>query len=389
VKYLPLVWSGLWRKRVRTVLTMICVAIAFLLFGILSGITSAFDLAIDRYTDASRLRTQSRHIHMATGLPVAHLARIESVPGVRGVGFYNFFDGYFQEPANNINAYAIDVSRRSALASSLMNVIVPDEQIETMKRTRTGVIIGTELVERYGWKIGDRVTLKSTLWTRKDGSSDWDFDIVGVYELPKGGFPENDGFWINNDYFDEARAFGNGSVSTYSIVVDDVDRAAQIAADIDRLFANSPDETRTQSERDTIRAQIDRIGNIGYIVNAIISAVLFALFFVTGNTMMQSIRERIPELAVLKTYGFGDGALAGLVVVEASLLCVTAALIGLGVAAYVFPRVFDSLGIAALPLESKVIVNGLAFAFVLALASALPPAWRAQRLKIVDALAGR
>lgn len=388
MKYLPLVWSGLWRKRVRTVLTMICVAIAFLLFGILSGITSAFDLAIDRYTDASRLRTQSR-INIATGLPMAHLARIESAPGVREVGFYNFFGGYFQESANAINAVAIDLNRLSALASSLNNVIVPDEQIETMKRTRTGVIIGTELVERYGWKIGDRVTLNSRIWTRKDGSSGWDFDIVGVYRLPEGGFPENDGFWINNDYFDEARAFGNGTVTSYSILVDDADRAAQIAADIDGLFANSADETLTQSERDSIRSQIDRIGNIGYIINAIVSAVLFALLFVTGNTMMQSIRERIPELAVLKTYGFGNGALASLVVAEAALVCVTAALIGLGLAATVFPAVFDSLGIAALPLESRVIVNGVAVAFALALASALPPAWRAQRLKIVDALAGR
>ena len=383
MKYLPLIWSGLWRKRTRTVLTMVSVVVAFLLFGILDGVTSAFDLAVERYADATELRVVSR-LNIGTGLPISHLPRIESVPGVRDVAFMTFFGGYFQERTNSINATAIDVDR----LKTFMKAIVPDEQMEAMRRTRTGALIGAELVERYGWKIGDRVTLRSA-WTRKDGSADWEFDIVGIYTLAEGEFPDTDGFFINYAYFDESRAFRNGIVHGFAARVDDADSAARIAADIDRLFANSPDETLTQTESDAIHSDINRVGNISYIVNAIVGAVLFALLFVTGNTMMQSIRERTPELAVLKTYGYGNGTLAALLLLEAAILCVTAAVIGLAVAATVFPSVFEAMGVAALPLESRVVLEGVALAVLLAFASALPPTWRAQRLKVVDALAGR
>jgi putative ABC transport system permease protein len=268
-------------------------------------------------------------------------------------------------------------------------VTLADEQLEAMKRTRTGAIIGPKLAANYGWKIGDRVTLKSRVWTRKDGSNDWPFDIVGIYGIPHGAFPADENFWINYDYFDEARALGKSTVTFYIVKVNDAGRTTEISAAIDRLFANSTDETLTQTAAAAIHAEIARVGNINFIVGAIVSAVLFALLFVTGNTMMQSLRERIPELAVLKTYGFGNGAIAGLVVAESALLCVTAALLGLGIAAAVFPAAFDSMGVAPLPLEGSTVVSGVGFALLLALASALAPLWRAQTLNLVDALAGR
>src|SRR6185295_11378184 len=177
---------------------------------------------------------------------------------------------------------------------------------EAMRRMRTGAIIGPELVRLYGWKIGDRVTVRSPVWAQADDSNDWTFDIVGVYGIPDGAFPADGNFWINYDYFDEARVFAKGTVTFYTVRVEDAERAAAVSAEIDALFANSAFETLTQSERDFFRAQIDRVGNIGFIVSSIIGAVLFALLFVTGNTMMQSIRERVPELAVLKTYGFSN-----------------------------------------------------------------------------------
>lgn len=384
MKYLPLIWSGLWRKRARTILTLVSVTVAFTLFGILDGVTAAFDHAIDRLTDAAELRTMSR-INIAAGLPLAQRARIESVAGVREVGVLNYFGGYWQDPKNGINAAAIDPNHLHAMA----DVTLADEQLEAMKRTRTGAIIGPKLADTYGWKIGDRVTLKSRVWTRKDGSSDWPFDIVGIYGIPKGAFPADKNFWLNYDYFDEARALGNGTVTLYIVKVNDAARATEISAAIDRLFANSTDETLTQTAAAEIHAQIDRVGNIDYIVGAIITAVLFALLFVTGNTMMQSIRERIPELAVLKTYGFGNATVAALVVAESALLCVTAALLGLGIAAAVFPTAFDAMGIAPLPLEKSTVVSGVEFALLLALVSALAPLWRVQTMKLVDALAGR
>jgi putative ABC transport system permease protein len=384
VKFLPLVWAGLWRKRVRTVLAMISVAIAFWLYGTLDGVTAAFDDALIAMTSEVRLRTQSRQ-NVRAGLPLAQRARIEAVPGVRDVGLITFVGGYYRDSVDYIEVAAIDIERIDSGGS----FDVDPAQVEAMRRLRTGAIIGPELVRRYGWKIGDRVTVRSPVWAKEDGSNDWTFDIVGVYGIPEGAFPADGNFWINYDYFDEERAFAKGTVTFYTLRVHDADRAAAIAAEIDALFANSADETLTQSERDFFGAQVERVGNIGFIVNSIIGAVLFALLFVTGNTMMQSIRERIPELAVLKTYGFSNLAVNLLLFAESALMCVTAAVVGLVTAALLFPTMFDAMGVAPIPMETSVLVGGIALAIAFAAVSAWLPTWRAQRLNVVDALAGR
>ena len=384
MKFWPLVWAGLWRKRVRTVLALISVAIAFWLYGTLDGVTAAFDDALTAMTSGVRLRTQSRQ-NVRAGLPLAHRARIEAVPGVRDVGFVTFVGGLYQDSVDFIEVSAIDIERVDAGGS----FDVDPAYVEAMHRLRTGAIIGPELVRSYGWKIGDRVTLRSPMWAKVDGSNDWTFDIVGIYGIPEGAFPADGNFWINYDYFDEERAYAKGTVTFYTLRVHDADRAAEVASQIDGLFANSADETLTQSERDFFGAQIERVGNIGFIVNSIIGAVLFALLFVTGNTMMQSIRERIPELAVLKTYGFSNLAVNLLVFAESALLCVTAAVVGLVTAALLFPTMFDAMGVAPIPMENGVFVSGVAIAVAMAAISAWLPTWRAQRLNVVDALAGR
>ena len=384
MKFWPLVWAGLWRKRVRTALAMISVAIAFWLYGTLDGVTAAFDDALTAMTSDVRLRTQSKQ-NVRAGLPLAYRPRIEAVPGVRDVGFVTFVGGLYQESVDFIEVSAIDIERVDAGGS----FDVDPAYVEAMRRLRTGAVIGPELVRRYGWKIGDRVTVRSPMWAKVDGSNDWTFDIVGIYGIPEGAFPADGNFWINYDYFDAERAFAKGTVTFYTLRVNDADRAAEIAAEIDALFANSADETLTQSERDFFGAQIERVGNIGFIVNSIIGAVLFALLFVTGNTMMQSIRERIPELAVLKTYGFSNLAVNLLVFAESALLCVTAAIVGLVTAALLFPTMFDAMGVAPIPMEKGVLVSGVAIALAMAAVSAWLPTWRAQRLNVVDALAGR
>ena len=384
MKYLPLVWAGLWRKRVRTILTMLSVAIAFGLYGTLDGVTAAFDDALLAMTDAVRLRTASR-VNVRAGLPLSYRARIESVPGVRDVGMITFVGGYYRDSTEFIEVAAIDVDRIASGGS----FDVDPAHIEAMHRVRTGAIIGPELVRRYGWKIGDRVAVRSPIWSQADGSLDWTFDIVGVYRIPEGAFPADGNFWINYSYFDEARAFAKGTVTFYTLRVHDAERAAAIGAEIDALFANSPDETLTQSEQDFFRAQIDRVGNIAFIVNSIIGAVLFALLFVTGNTMMQSLRERVPELAVLKTYGYSNATLNLLVFAEAALMCVTAAAVGLGVAAVMFPTMFEAMGVAPIPLEKSTIVGGIVIALAFAGVSSWLPTRRVQRLNVVDALAGR
>ncbi|HLF11689.1 MAG TPA: ABC transporter permease [Gammaproteobacteria bacterium] len=383
MKYFPLIWAGLWRKRVRTVLTLLSVVVAFLLFGGLHGLTAGIDGIVDQMSD-TRLRTQSR-VNITEALPLAHLPRIESVPGVEGVAYYNWFGGYYQEPSNSVASGAMDVERLDALYPEIE---IPREYLDAMARTRNGALIGHDLAAERGWKIGDQIPLVSTVWTRKDGASEWLFEIVGVYGFADGKVPTNE-LWFNYSYFDEARAFGNGTVTLYFASISDASQAAKISEDIDRQFANSTFETQTQNEKDWIRAQINQIGDINLFLNMIIGAVFFTLLFLTGNTMMQSVRERIPELAVLKTYGFSNFAVTSLVFAEAVLLCGVAAGIGLWIAAAVTPSIYRLLGAGGMPLPTTVIVLGFGLAVLVAVISALPPALRVQRLNIVDALAGR
>ena len=383
MKYLPLIWAGLWRKRVRTILTLMSVVVAFVLFGVMHGVTAGIDQIINQMSD-SRLRIQSR-VNITEALPIAHLARIESVPGILGVGYYNFVGAYYQDPKNQISAGAMDMSRQADLFPEIK---VPAGALEAMARVRDGALIGEDLAKERGWKVGDRIPLRSTVWMRKDGAQDWTFEIVGIYSWADGKVPSNE-FWINYAYFDEERTFGNGTVTLYFARINDPARSVQIAEQIDGLFANSSNETQTQNERDWLRGRIAQIGNMAFFVNAIIAAVMFALLFLTGNTMMQSVRERIPELAVLKTYGFTDSAVVSLVIGEALLLCGVAAGIGLGIARLASPSIFRAIGAGGLALPWSVIGAGLGVAAIVAIISALPPAWRTQRISIVDALAGR
>jgi putative ABC transport system permease protein len=383
MKYLPLIWAGLWRKPVRTTLTLLSVVVAFLLFGVMHGVTAGIDQIINQMSD-SRLRIQSR-VNITEALPLAQLARIESVPGVDSVGYYNFVGAYYQEPRNGISSGAMDMSRLRAM---FPEVQISQEAIDAMAQTRNGALIGQDLAKERGWKVGDRIPLRSSVWMRKDGAPDWTFEIVGVYSGFDGKVPSNE-FWINYSYFDEERTFGNGTVTLYFARISDPSRAAEIAERIDGLFTNSPNETQTQNERDWVRGRIAQIGNMAFFVNAIIGAVMFTLLFLTGNTMMQSVRERIPELAVLKTYGFTDSAVVSLVLGEALLLCGVAAAFGLGLARLASPSIFRAIGAGGLALPWNVIGTGLGVAAIVAIISALPPAWRTQRISVVDALAGR
>jgi putative ABC transport system permease protein len=383
MKYLPLVWAGLWRKRVRTILTFSCVVVAFLLFGVLHGVTAAIEDIIGAMSD-TRLRIMSR-VNITEALPLAHMARIESVPGVDAVGFYNFFAGYYQDPTNGVDSGAIDVARLNA---TIPELDLSEEYIEAMRHTRNGALIGRDLADQRGWKIGDRIPLQSAVWTRKDGASEWLFEVVGYYGSTSGKVPTTE-LWMNYDYFDEARAFGNGTVTLYFATIGDAKQSAEISEAIDKQFENSPFETQSQNEKDWLRAQISQIGDMNAFINWIIGAVFFTLLFLTGNTMMQSVRERIPELAVLTTYGFSNLAIISLVFAESLLLCVVAGGIGLQIAAIASPALYRLMDAGGISLPTSVFFVGVAFAALVALVSAAPPARRVQRLSIVDALAGR
>ena len=379
MKYFPLLWAGLWRKRTRTTFTILSVVAAFLLYGLLQGVNAWLSNAIED-SRVNRLYTVSR-ISFIEPLPMSYAQRIEQVAGVDKVAYFNWFGGYFQDPKNQVQSFVTDPQRAFEVFKEWQ---IPKEQLDAMIHTRNGAIVGEVTAKRFGWKVGDHVPLKTSIWTRKDGAGSYDFDIVGIYKSPT----QNNIFLINYDFFDEARSFGQGQVGWYAFTIKDPTQSSPISAAVDKLFANSPNETKTQNEKEFAQAQIKQIGDIGFLVNGIVGAVLFTLLFLTGNTMMQSVRERIPELAVLKTVGFTDGMVTTLVLAESLLLCVIAAFLGLGLAALLFPAIRAFVpGDVSLPLG--VLGTGAVAAILLALISGGPPAWRANRLTVVDALAGR
>jgi len=381
MKYFKLIWAGLWRKKSRTIFTLLSIVVAFLLFGLLQGINQGFNQAVQNL-NVDRLYVSAR-TNMTDGLPFAYAARIKGVQGVRAVSHWTYFGGYYQDSKNVIPAFSTDAE---ALFKVYRELKIKPEYLEAMKRTRTGALVSEKLAEKYHWKVGDRVPIGTSIWTDKQGSNTWDFDIVGTFDSSAvgAGMPE---FYFNHAYFDEAAAFGNGVVHYYIVGIDTPANAVRISKAIDAMFENSTYETRTQTESALVQTAMKQLGDINFIANAIVGAVLFTLLFLTANTMMQSVRERTSELAVLKTLGFSDGKVLGLVLTEALLLCVFSAALGLICAALVFPVMKPIFGEFQMP--AIVLAMGAGMALVLALVSGLPPAWRARQLNIVDALAGR
>jgi len=387
VKYLPLVWAELFRKKTRTVLTLLSVIVAFLLFGLLQAVQIAFESGADA-ADARRLLTTARY-SIIEPLPLSYLRRIEQVPGVVGVAFADWFGAKYQNESNAFPVFAVDPARYLAMYPEFT---VAPGHLEAFVKTRTGAVAGRRLADRYGWTVGQKLPISSEIHARTDGSLDWEFDLVGILDAEDPAVRGNtDVVLINVAYFDEARQFGRGRTGWYIVRVADPARARGIAAQIDTLFANSPDETKTQPEKEFAIGFAKQIGDMGALVTRILVAVFFTILILTGNTMAQAIRERIPELAILKTVGFSDATVTALVLGEAVLLLVLGGSLGMLAATSVLPVVNASTGGRFPPLFVEPVTWLLAGAIALALALVigLPPALRVHRLRIVDALAGR
>jgi putative ABC transport system permease protein len=382
MSYLLLIWKGAWRKPVRTALTFASMTVAFLLFGLLSGINQGLDNVTSRF-QLDRLYVMNR-ISMYHPLPIAFADQIEKIPGVASVAYWAYFVGYYQRPTVQLPIVAADVERMFRMYPELH---LPPDQLQTMLRVKSGAVISRQLASRFGWKIGDRVPVKSAIWPRKDGSDVWYFDIVGIYEPSQASPALNDLFFINLDYFDEARAFSTGAVHLIIVRVKDKNQAGAIAKTIDAMAENSPFQTRTRTENAYAAVQWRQINDLRLIGNFIIGAVLFTLLVVAASTMMQSVRQRFSELAVLMTLGFTHARIAALIFGEALLLCVFAAAAGLGITALAFPSVANQLGAMRLP--PTVFLTGALVAIGIALVSSLLPIIRSMRFSVAATLSGR
>jgi|KBSSwiS6_1023812.scaffolds.fasta_scaffold09369_2 putative ABC transport system permease protein len=383
MKYLPIVWRNLMRRKVRTTFTLLSIFIAFLLFGFLMAVRSAFSMGID-LAGADRMMVLNK-ISIIMPLPYSYGQQLKTLEGVKQVTYANWFGGYYQETRNQFPNMAVDAA---TWLDMYPEFTLPEDQRKAWLADREGAIVGSVTAKRFGWKIGDRVPLQATIFSRPDRRA-WEFNIRGIYDSPVKGTDKTQLFFhweFLNEVIKDTR-FGN-QVGWYVIKVNDPEQSTALAKKIDTMFANSQTETKTDSEKSFIAGWAKQIGNISLITQFIAAAALFMMLLVTANAMAQSIRERTSELAVLKTLGFGDGKILGLVLLESCVLAVVGGVAGLGLAWVLVTVIGDPTG-SFLPqflLPPRDLVIGMIMVVALGFLTGAVPALQASRLRIVDAL---
>jgi putative ABC transport system permease protein len=383
MKYLPLVWRNLLRRKFRTVVTMLSVLVAFLLFGVLMAIRAAFSLGVE-VAGADRLMMIHK-VSLIQLLPRSYLDRIRATEGVTDVSHANWFGAYYQDPNNFFANMAVDPESWLRMYPEFE---VPPEQKKAWIADRTGAIVGSDTARKYNWKVGDRLPLISPIFPRPDGKA-WDLTIDGIYDSKTPGVDKTQVFlhweYLNQTFRDNG--YLNGQVGWYVIRVADPASSDQLAKRLDSLFANSQAETKTATEKAFVSDFAKQIGDIGAIMTAIAAVVMFFILFVTGNAMAHSIRERTSELAVLKTLGFSEGRILTLVLLESCLIAVIGGGIGLLLAWAIIAQGDPTGGLLpAFYLPVQNIIAGIVLILGLGLTTGLLPAFQASRMRIVDAL---
>ena len=380
MKFLHLIFANLFRKKIRLLLTIGSFAVALFLFAVLAVIKDAFGRGAD-VAGADRLVIINR-VSIIQPLPFSYRDKILRIPGVKLITHNNWFGGVYQDEKNFFPQFAIDVENQRQVISEL---IVSDDQWANFVKDRQGAIVGASLAKRFGWKVGDRIPIKNALF---GGAATWDFNIDGIYH---GKRPQDDEtqFWFQWDYFEERMPENfKGNAGWYVLKLDHPDDAPRVAKAIDDMFANSPYETKTETESAFAASWVKQFGNIEFLVLTIGAVVFFTLLLVTGNTMAISVRERTGELAVLKAIGFTDRSVLFLVLAEALVIALVGGIVGLGLAVFAVPLLTTALNglLPTLLLSYTLLALGLAFALGVGAASGLLPGIGAMRMRVVDAL---
>ena len=388
MKYLHLIWAALFRRKLRTFLTLVSIITAFLLFGLLDAVRVGFDQAGKSANGAQRLQTQAK-LSFIQLLPMSLSARIAAIDGVKDVAFANWFGGAYQKPENAIFSFAVSPNYLDLYPE----MEVSPEQRKAFAETKNGAVVGEALAQKFGWKVGDQVPMQSTIFPDRNGSQNWPFTITGIIKVKD---KKAAGFWsqmflLNWKYFDDTTPWNQGQVGWYVTRVKDVNQADRILKSIDLVSENSDHETRTMTEAAAMSSWMKQLADINLIVTSIMGAVFFTLLLLAGNTMMQAVRERTGEIAVLKTLGFSGESVLGMVLAESVLLLLIGGALGLLLASVIGPAVSAGSGgamnLPAAGLQSWMTGVGLALVFGLLVGTF--PAVRAMRINITDALAGR
>ena len=378
MRYLPLIWTNVWRRRIRTTFTLLSIFIAFLLFGIVMTVRGAFSLGV-AVAGNDRLVLINK-ITLIMPLPISYKQRILQTPGVEAVTHQNWFNGAYQEPTNVLATMAVDLE---SFAQIYPEFTLGPGQLEEWRKDRQGAIVGKDIAARYGWKIGDRVPLDSAIYQGKDP---WQFNIAGIYDGESG--VDKTQFFFRYDYLEEnGPEQAKGQIGWYIVKISDPAQAAELGQAFDTMFANSGAETKTTTEKGFIEGFAKQVGDIGTITVAIASTVLFMFGLVAASTMVQSVRERTNELAVLKTLGFPDGRILLFVLAESLFITIVGGGLGLATAWLVVQR-GDPTG-GRLPvwiLPQTDILVGIGLMVLMGLLAGVAPAVGAMRLQITDAL---
>jgi len=379
MKFSRLILANLLRKKIRLLLTIGSFAVALFLFAFLAVVRDAFSRGAD-IASADRLFVMNR-TSIINPVPLSYADKIHRIPGVKMVTHDNWFGGIYQDERNFFPQFVIDPENQRQVFPEL---IVSDAEWQNFVKDRQGVIVGARTAERFGWKIGDRVPLKTTIW----GSGNWEFNIDGIYH---GKRPQDDEtqFWMQWDYFQEHVPDAlKGQVGWYVVRVDTPDDAVRVSKNIDAEFANSPYETKTETESAFAASWVKQFGNIRFLIVSIGMVVFFTLLLVTGNTMAISVRERTSELAVFKAIGFSDRKILFFVLAESLVIALAGGFVGLLLAVLAMPILANALNgmLPQLVLAPSVFALGFVTALAVGLASGLLPGLGAMRLQIVNAL---
>ncbi|HTV58079.1 MAG TPA: FtsX-like permease family protein [Verrucomicrobiae bacterium] len=377
MKYLSLIFANLGRKKLRTALTVGSFAVALFLFGLLVAIKVAFDQG-SNIAGTDRLITINK-VSIIQPLPISYEDRIARIPGVKHITFDVWFGGIYQDPKNFFPSFAIDPVGQREVYTEL---VVPDDQWKKFLGDREGAIVGEPLAKRFGWKVGDRVPLMAPIY----GTDAWEFNIDGIFHTTRQD--EAQQFWLQYSYLDERRKFGKGQIGWYAVQLESSDDAVRVEKTIDAMFANSPYETKTDTEKAFAASWAKQAGNIEFLILAIGGVVFFTLLLVSGNTMAITVRERVGELAVLKAVGFSDATVMIFVLAESLMIALIGGVLGLALCVAVIPGVAEALQgfLPTMELPVWTLAPGLAFALLIGALAGILPALSAMRLRVVDAL---
>lgn len=377
-----LLMCGLLRRPTRTVLTGICIVIAFVLFGLLQPVSKLFTQGTT-FTGDDRLLVSNKYSFTGV-LPTRYIPQISAVPGVNKVAHQTYFGGTYKDPSFTFTRFAVPPNEYFSIYEEL---ILPEEQLREFAATRTAVVVGRQTAELLNLRVGDKIPIVPDVWPNKDSAA-WEFDLVGIFD---GATQDVDTtrMFINYEFFNEYRAFGNDYVSSIIIEIDPSHSPDGVAGSVDSLFTTGSWATKTATEMSHLLNFAQQYGDIALMVTSVLAAVFFTILLLTANTQVQSFRERISEVGVLKSLGFKDGYVFCLLLAESILLTVFCAALGMLFAWFLLNLIVEVIpgGMASsVRLDLEVVGLGFGLAVAVGLGVGLPPALRARRIDIVEAL---